>query len=189
MSDWREARQGWVSCQALARRQPGGFNREQGLAAAFGDVSGLASAVCDQERHRATKLRFVSLNASLQPVLVSADYKKRILLTCRELLRNAFTHAYPSNRSAIVGIHLWSAEAAAGLITHLLVADAGCGFDGTIVVGGGLARAQSAINVAGGTFLHEPGPGTIWRITLPFSSASRDITDAGTSLTGAPACH
>lgn len=153
------------------------------------DILGLVSLVCEEERCLALKCRSVSLYVSLRPVFLPADQGSPIVLACRELLRNCFTHAYPSDECALVGVHLWSAQSPDGPTTHLLVADAGHGFDGSIVAGRGLARAQAAMETAGGALQREPGAGTIWWVALPFAHCRPEISAGIDLLNGAPACR
>jgi two-component sensor histidine kinase len=156
----------------------------------LGSFSARVFRACEEERHLASVQRSVSLHVALSPVFGPHHHEEPILLACHELLRNSFSHAYAPNECASVGVHMWSAESETGLITYLLVADAGCGFEGAITPGSGLARTQAAVGAAGGMFLREPGAGTIWRIVLPFSSVPSWKTDAeSVSLNGAIVCH
>ena len=135
---------------------------------AFEDISHLVLFACEAERRLAPTCRPVLLHAALLPVFGPPDHGRPIAFACRELLRNCFSHAYAPHECVRVGVHLWGTESAGGLMTHLVVADAGCGFDGSIAAGSGLARARAAITAAGGALRHDAGAGTVWRATLPF---------------------
>jgi two-component sensor histidine kinase len=131
------------------------------------DLMQPVSAVCNEEHEAASARRAVALYTTLESVLVPANWAVLVPLVVRELLRNAFTHAYPPDQCAHVGLHLWRPPLGK-VRAYLLVVDGGCGFDmkPPVDAASGLAYAQTLMRFTGNKLEREPGNGTLWRITL-----------------------
>ncbi len=107
--------------------------------------------------------------ADLRPLIVRAEAAILIGLAFSELLRNAFTHAFPRSGTGHVGIHLWPVSTLPDVRAFLLIADDGQGFtnEPPAASDSGIPLARRLVERCGGTLAREPGSGTVWRVALP----------------------
>ena len=132
------------------------------------DLADMVAALCEYERKRIPTWVDISLYVALQPLIVRIEVAALVFLATHELLRNAFTHAFPAGTGGNVGVHLWQTQRAT-LCAYLLIADDGCGFgaEPPATAASGLPRARRFLDTAGAQLTREPGNGTLWRVGLP----------------------
>lgn len=132
------------------------------------DLAKLLAALCEYERKRVLASVEIALYVALQPMMVRIDVAALVFLAVYELLRNAFTHAFPAGAGGHVGVHLWRPQHAT-VRAYLLIADDGCGFgvEPPATADSGLPRARRFLDTVGAQLTREPGSGTMWRVSLP----------------------
>ena len=150
------------------------------------DLASYLRTLCDIEQ-RALPAASVAVYADLRPVAARAGIAVLIGLVFRELLRNAFLHAYSPGDTGQVGVHLWPVSTLPDVRAFLLVADGGRGFadEPPATADRGIPLARQLVQRCGGALAREPGRGTIWRVALPRTTGPVQAATVG-ELRNAP---
>lgn len=132
------------------------------------DLARVLAALCEDEKAAVPTSTKIALYIALQPLAVKAGVAVLVCLAAHELLRNALTHAFPTDTGGHVGVHLWHTQQARPR-AYLLIADDGCGFgaEPPATADCGLTLARRFLDTVGAQLTREPGRGTVWRIGLP----------------------